>query len=199
MKITRLTIQKNNNERVNIFLDGIYCLSLTKDQILDNKLFVNKEIDEPELELLKRSSNEGLVKAKTIEWLFIRPRSARELSLYLLKKKIDPELSQKIISEMQNKKYQNDQQFCEWWVDQRLAKNMSLTKIKSELFSKGINRTVVEQVINNKNINESKNMALFIQSKRLTQKYPDKLKLKKYLFSKGYSYDVINEYFTQQN
>lgn len=199
MKITRLTIQKNNNERVNIFIDGSYCLSLTKDQILDYKLFVNKEIGEPELERLKRSSNEGLVKAKTIEWLFIRPRSARELSLYLLKKKIDPELSQKIIDEMQRKKYQNDQQFCEWWVDQRLAKNMSLTKIKSELFSKGINRTVVEQVINNKNINESKNMALFIQSKRLTQKYPDKLKLKKYLFSKGYSYDVINEYFTQQN
>lgn len=199
MKITRLTNQKMNTERVNLFIDGKYELSLTKDQLLDQKIFINKEINEAELKKLKDLSSEGLVRARTIEWLFIRPRSARELKMYLKNKKVDSYLSEKLVMEMQHKKYQNDTSFCSWWIDQRLSKKMSLAKIRSELFSKGINKEIIEQSISEKNIDDYENMVLFIESKRLTHKYQDQIKLKKYLFSKGYKYETIARFFNQQN
>ncbi len=199
MKITRLTSQKKNSERVNVFIDGQYCLSLTKDQLLNQKIFVNKEITKADLEIFLKLSDEGKLRSKTIEWLFIRPRSAKELKLYLDKKKVDSEARDKLINDMKTKKYQDDESFSSWWIDQRLSKNMSITKIKTELFSKGIDRTLVEETLDSKNINELENLSVFIEKKNLIHKYPETIKLKKYLFSKGYKYDAINEYFNRQN
>lgn len=199
MKITRLTSQKNNTERVNVFVDGSYRLSLTKDQLLSHRLFIDKEITDKDLEKLTILSGEGLLRSKTIEWLFIRPRSEKELKLYLLKKKVDPVFAQKLITEMKDKKYQDDVSFCNWWVDQRLLKNSSLVKMRAELYAKGIEKTVIEQVLSEKNIDEADNLTTFIAKKSLLKKYPDQIKLKKYLLSKGYNYETINNYFNQQD
>jgi regulatory protein len=199
MKITRLTNQKINNDRVNVFIDGKYELSLTKDQLLSQKLFINKEIEEGELQVLKKISNEGLIRSRVIEWLFIRPRSARELSIYLKKKNLDIDFASQLTLDMQNKKYQDDKAFCNWWIEQRLSKKMSLIKIKAELFAKGVSKEIIDETIKDKNIDDYQNMLDFIDKKRLTVKYKDEIKLKQYLLSKGYSYDTIKSYFSQQS
>ena len=100
---------------------------------------------------------------------------------------------------MQNKKYQDDSAFCSWWIDQRLAKKMSIAKIKAELFAKGVSRDIVDQSIEEKHVDDYQNMVEFIEKKRLTNKYKDEIKFKQYLLSKGYSYETIKRFINQQN
>ena len=76
---------------------------------------------------------------------------------------------------------------------------MSLIKIKAELFAKGVSKEIIDETIKDKNIDDYQNMLDFIDKKRLTVKYKDEIKLKQYLLSKGYSYDTIKSYFSQQS
>jgi regulatory protein len=198
MKVTNITAQQKNPDRVNIFIDGEYKLSLTLSQILEYQVKQGKEIDDSNLKLLQKASDEGKLKARTLEWLLSRPRSSKELRDYLYKKGLDKEQIDSICKYFADKNYQNDEVFAKWWIDQRLAKNKSDLSIKSELKQKGIDEEIIvnnlQHVLDNKQ--RLKNL---IDSKNLLNKYQDRQKLMQYLASKGFSYSDIVEVLADLN
>jgi regulatory protein len=78
MTITKITEQVKNPNRVSIFVDGKYSFSLSLDQLLDLRLKVSYELDEARLKELVKLSQVGKLKMRTLEWLMIRPHSAKE-------------------------------------------------------------------------------------------------------------------------
>ena len=92
MKITSIKQQVKNDSRVSIFVDGKYSFSLTLDQLLEEKIKKDDEIDESRLKKLKKLSDEGKLKTRSMEWLMNRPHSTKEFSDYLYRKKSDKEL-----------------------------------------------------------------------------------------------------------
>lgn len=186
MKITKIIKQKKNPNRVSVFIDDEYSFSLSLNELISAKLVNNQEIDNVRLEQLKKISNDGKVKLRVIEWLFIRPRSKNELLVYLKSKKIDDSLSEQLVDEMQKLKYQNDQEFSKWWVSQRKSQLKSKRQIIYELRQKRVASNIIDEVMFD--YDESQILEELIIKKSLIEKYPDRQKFIQYLNQKGFNY-----------
>jgi regulatory protein len=193
MKITKITQQVKNTERVNIFVDGKYSFSLTLDQLLDLKIKADEEIDEAELIRLKKLSQDGKLKMRALEWLMIRPHSAKELGDYLRRKNLDQETIKDWSEEFQNKHYQNDESFARWWIEQRQGKGRSSAFIKHELKAKGIADEITNKLLESSGLTDKEILKKLIAKKKLQAKYQDNKKLAEYLVRLGFRYSLIKE------
>ena len=84
--ITNLRQGVKNPNRVNVFVNSKYALSLDVAQVVDLGVKVGLEISEDELEEFKKASEYGKLYQRTLEWVLVRPRSVRETRDYLSKK-----------------------------------------------------------------------------------------------------------------
>ena len=193
MRITNLTSQKKDENRVNIFIDGKFAFSLSLQEVLDEKIKVGLELDEHDVAKLKKISSDGKLKMRMIEWLALRPRSERELKDYLRKKAVDEELQITLISTAQKYNWQNDKTFTKWWIEQRTRKKRSKTFIVSELRSKGIASDIIDASFINSSFSELEQLKELIAKKRTLAKFTDDKKLTEYLMRQGFRYSDIVE------
>lgn len=82
MKITDIRAAVRSENRVNVFVEGKYELSLDVQQVVDLKVKVGREISPEELEELRKASEFGKLYQRALEWVLIRPRSRREAEDY---------------------------------------------------------------------------------------------------------------------
>lgn len=194
MKITHIKQQVKNPDRVSIFVDGKYSFSLSLDELLREKLKNGEELDEPKLAKLKKASLDGKLRMRAMEWVLSRPRSVREFSDYLRRKKVDPKFSQKLIDEFLQRGYLDEQNFARWLVELRAQNGKSNRAIIAELFSKGITKEVIDDVLLGDITSEAERIKQVISQKAGLSRYrSDPQKLIKYLASRGFSYDLIKE------
>lgn len=86
-----------------------------------------------------------------LRFLTFRPRSEKEVRDRLVKKHATEEIIDKIILELKNQNFLNDEKFVSWWVEQRTQfKPRSLRLIKIELRQKGIKSELIEEVLQKK-------------------------------------------------
>src|SRR5581483_5563795 len=97
MKITALKQQIKNPERVSVFVDGKYEFSLSLDELLRERLKKDTELDKAKVKKLKKTSADGKLRMRSMEWLLNRPRSIREFKEYLYRKKAEPEQVESLI------------------------------------------------------------------------------------------------------
>jgi regulatory protein len=193
MRVTRITEQVKNLQRVSVFVDGKYGFSLNLDQLLKNRLKTGDEIDEADLKTYKKLSQAGKLKMRALEWLMIRPRSAKELKDYLYRKKLEPEEISNWVQNFQAKKYQSDNSFARWWVEQRRGKQRSSAFIKHELKSKGVIDEIIQEALNAHEIDDKFALKELVAKKRRLAKYQDNQKLTEYLLRQGYNYSLVKE------
>lgn len=200
MKISRITTQVKNPERVNIFVDGAYSFSLSLDELLVTKLKNNQELSGAELKKLKQLSSDGKLRMRAFEWLLRRPHSARELKDYLYKKQASEELTVRVITDAQKRGYQNDEAFARWWVEQRRAgKQRSARFISQELGAKGVDREVIASVLAENETSDADALRVLIAKKRRSARYvADEQKLIEYLARQGYSFSLIKELLAEE-
>lgn len=192
MVITKITEQQKNKTRVNIYIDNKYSFSLSLQQVLDEGVKIGKELQEPDLEYLKKISDEGKLKLRTQEWLSLRPHSEKELRDYLRRKKVEPEQTEFLVASAKRNGYQNDESFAKWWVEQRRAKNKSQIFIRRELRVKGVEAAIIETAMQAGG-DENASLNRLIQKKRTQTRYQDTQKLTAYLLRQGYRYSDIVE------
>jgi len=139
---------------------------------------------------------------KALRFLSFRPRSEHEVVKNLLKKKAPEDLIKKIISKLKEYKFLDDEEFAKWWIEQRTNfKPRSLRLIKMELGQKGIDKDLMDQVIDDLRltIDDLASAKKLIEKKLPRYKGLDRdkkfQKIARYLASKGFNYDVIKEIF----
>lgn len=192
MRITAIKAQIKNVERVSIHVDGKYAFSLTQSQLLEQKLFTGKEINQQDLEDLKAASDYGKLLERIMNYIMIRPRSVREVRDYLWRKKADPEMGQSIIDKLQARGYLNDANFAGSWVRARqLTKPVSKRRLGAELQSKGVSSELIEHAVNAEAYDEGQALREIIAKKRRQARYQDEQKLMQYLARQGFGYDLI--------
>lgn len=191
MVITNLSVQKNNPDRVNVFVDGAYVLSLFISQVADEKLKIGIELTDHDIKHLVELSDEGKLRMRVVEWLFLRPRSERELRQYLIRKKCDKVQIETLISSVQKNGYQDDNTFTEWWISQRRAQHKSAKYIRNELWSKGVSPDVIDRNMGDSNSENMETLKALIMKKRKITRYQDDQKLIIYLQRQGYPYREI--------
>lgn len=208
MKITGLSTQVRNTDRVNVSIDGKYRFSLDILQVTELGLKVGQELDEVRLAALEEEGRFGKLYAQALEYCLTRPRSVREMRDYLYRKTLSTkyksrrtgeikeragytlDLTERVLSRLIEKGYVDDHKFATWWIDNRnFTKGSSLRKLRSELASKGVSSQITEMALMQSERSDSEELEKVIAKKR--RRYPDDQKLMQYLARQGFSYDDI--------
>lgn len=191
MKITSIKQQVKNADRASVYVEGTYSFSLHLNELVTEKLRIGQELDEAELKRLKKLSEDGKLRARVLEWLLNRPRSQKELREYLYRKKVEPEQSEALASEMSARGYQDDRRFGEWLVELRRRGGKSERAVRAELGRKGIGRELANELVTGGD-NETDRLRQLLAKKRQIARYrADPQKLMAYLARQGFSYDDI--------
>ncbi|MEK7502329.1 MAG: regulatory protein RecX [Patescibacteria group bacterium] len=141
---------------------------------------------------------------KALRFLSFRPRSEYEVKQNLSKKKASENIISKVVSRLKKNNFLNDEEFVKWWIEQRTRfKPRSVRLIKIELKQKGIDKDLIDQIIDDLSLTiDDLSSAKKLMEKR-ARKYkglPREEKFQKiarYLSSKGFSYDIIKEIFKE--
>ncbi len=208
-QITDIQPQKKNPKRVNIFIDGQFAFGVSRESKIINKLRINDELNEEKNQSLIFNDQVERLYDKAIKFLSYRPRSEKEVRDNLLQKlyrsdkgEAEKKNFESSISAVTQKLGKlglvNDLEFAKWWFEQRVNfKKTSPRIIKSELFKKGIDREIIDEVMDS-TIVDPISLATSAAKKKLVsyQKFEPKIfreKMGRYLASKGFDWEVVKK------
>jgi regulatory protein len=218
--IVRVKLQKNK-ERLNLYFGNGQYLGISAFLFGQSNLEIGSELDADDIyELIQKDFFER-GKSKSLNLLSYRPRSSSEikkrLSRYYFKisgesggksilsifstekiKNCADNASAQTLDWLKEKNFINDHDFASWWINSRISgKPTSKRMIYYELRKKGIDKGVIDSIINKIDLNEvesARKLYLKRASRRpLGLTIKDKQKTIRWLAGKGFSYDVIRE------
>jgi len=192
MKITAIKQQIKNPERVSIFVDEKYEFSLSLDELVKYKLKNGAEFTPGDIKKFKKISADGKLRARALEWLMNRPHSEREFRDYLYRKKAEPEQIDGLVGEFTKKGYLDNAKFAAWFTELQARRGKSNRAIKSELFGKGIDREVADEVMAAGAGDETDRLRAVIDKKIKLSRYKnDPQKLMQYLVAQGFGWQEV--------
>ena len=96
-----------------------------------------------------------------------------------------------VIEKLQNKGYVDDRKFAEWFIENRFVnKGVSPIRLRQELIKKGIDKALIDELLENSSRDEATEIRKTIQKK---MKKLDSKKMLAYLFRHGFSIDLSRE------
>lgn len=216
MKITSITIQAKNKNRLNVSVDGKYRFSLDVYQLTDLGIKIGHEITESQLLELESESTFGKLYTQALEYTMLRPHSAKEIRDYLWRKTlrrkyksrmtgeikeregISETITNRVYERLVEKNYINDQKFADWWVNNRnQTKGISQRKLRAELQAKGIENSIIQTALEEGDRDDGNELDKIITRKH--HRYQDEQKFMAYLARQGFSYDEIKFALTKYN
>lgn len=214
MKITNISLQAKNKDRVNVSVDGKYRFSLDIFQVAELGIKVGKEYSDEELTELDTESQFGKLYGRALEYTMMRPHSAKEVRDYLWRKTrttkvrvpdtneykerpgVNQAIADRVYDRLVEKGYINDENFARYWVENRQQrKGISERKLVAELRAKGVDQAIIAQVMQNSPREEKGEVWKILEKRR--HRYEDDQKLIAYLARQGFSYQVIRDTLTE--
>ena len=207
MKITNISAQAKNPDRVNVSVDGKYRFSLDVYQVVDLGVKVGKEYAEGELAELETESEFGKLYARALEYCLLRPHSVKEVREYLWRKMrttkyksktgemkertgASKENTDRVLARLIEKGYVDDEKFARWWTENRhLKKGASSRKLTAELRAKGVEKGIIDAQLSISLRSDEEELRKVIAKKQ--NRYDDPQKLLQYLVRQGFLYDDV--------
>ncbi len=209
--ITQLTSGVRDKNRVNVFINNKFALSLDVKQVVDLRVKVGRKLNNKELQELHQASEFGKLYQRALEWALTRPRSVWETRDYLKRRQLKrvqlnrkrvkeelkplPELQdavmELVVERLISKGYVDDRKFTEYYIENRFTKKgISQKRLRMELRKKGIDNTIIESMMSETGRSEADELKKMIAKKR--NKY-DHDKLIRYLVQQGFNYELVRE------
>ncbi|MCE1164067.1 MAG: RecX family transcriptional regulator [Bacteroidetes bacterium] len=199
MKITSIEKQKKEG-RFNIFLDGEFAFGLYKETIYEFGLRVNDELDAKKAEEIKTRDEIGFAKRVAYRFLNYKQRSEKEVRKKLKEKKISEKAIELVISSLKDLNYLNDEYYAKLYLQSKIQRKPEGKRVlKIKLTEKGIPKDVADNIISEQYPPETEAQ----KAAELLKKYEKKVRAKseqekrqkcyRYLVSKGFDFDTINE------
>lgn len=148
MRITALEPQANNPERINLYVDGRFLLSVNAAIVFQLELQLEQELLPDQLERLRREEAEQRAVDRALNYLSFRPRSREEVRRYLRRKETPPEIIDAALARLDRLDFVNDHSFAEFWIGTREQFSpRGARALKNELRMKGVDREVVNELV----------------------------------------------------
>lgn len=197
-RLTRIEFQKNNKNKVNLFVDEeffmgcfvdlVYKFNLTQGMEIDVKE-IKKLISEQEFECCKQSALNSITRAE---------KSESKMREKLLGRYSDDAVN-RTIDFLKKYSFIDDERYAQRIVvnDQNFKRN-GINKIRQNLYQKGLDRVDIEKSLEFLDEDKELENAIYLAEKRLrkikeTDKYIIKKKLYQHLSYKGFRYNVIDK------
>lgn len=196
-KITKIEYQKNNKDRVNIYLDDEFGFGIDLNIMIKYSLSKNMELyDEFITEILM---SEDKVKAYNyaVAVLSRSAKSEKELRVKMAEKGYESEFINITIDKLKLNKYIDDDDYSDRFIHDKINfLKYGKRKIKEALYNKGIDRKIIEEKLNLISTDDEIKRAFVIGEKKLTslekEDYSKKYaKLSNFLVGKGFEYETV--------
>lgn len=215
MKITGISSQTKNPDRVNVMVDGKYRFSLDIFQVAELGIKVGKEYSDAELTELETESQFGKLCTRALEYTMLRPHSGKEIRDYLWRKTratkyksrtgevkdragVSQVIADRVYERLLQKGYIDDEKFARFWVENRnLTKGASRRKLTAELRAKGVDPGIINQQFAESERSDKEELQKIIMKKRA--RYDDEQKFMQYLARQGFSFDDIKRALADQD
>jgi regulatory protein len=198
-KITALKVQKKNQNRVNVYLDGEFAFGLSR--IVAGWLHIGQEITDEKIINLQVEDEQEIAYQRAIRFSGYRMRSNSEITQYLKQQGTSEVNIESVINRLKRNGVLNDKQFASMWVDNRNEfRPRSHRMLFSELRKKGIHPDIINQVLED---NLSDEELALLAAENQVRKYRNlewqdyRRKLSSYLARRGFSYAIINPVVNQ--
>ncbi|MCL2846937.1 MAG: RecX family transcriptional regulator [Firmicutes bacterium] len=203
-KITALTAQKGNKDRINVFVDDEFFCGISLDSAVRFRVVADKEMTDEELSLLLAESGENELYVRALDYILKSPRTEREITRYLYRRDASPETATRIIKRLKTMNYINDEAYAKMFAEQKSGK-LGISKIRTKLFGRGIDLNLIEQSLDIVEDETQEDLARRVADKFLRNRERDHItmqKLYRHLATKGFDFDLcgkIVEEFKKQD
>lgn len=198
-KITKLEYQKNNKDRVNIYLDDEYEFGLDLDIVIEYSLKKGMELEEDFVDQVLLAENRKKAYNYAISILSRRPVSEKQLALKMKNKNYDYEIILFVVDKLKQNRYIDDEDYSERFIRNKVNYSSSgKLKIKSALYSKGIEREIIEEKLRMIGEEDEVCKAYDLAKKKLRvlnieDRSKIKTKLVSFLTNKGFEYSTVKK------
>lgn len=197
--VTKIEVQKNNKERVNIYIDGKYSFAVYADVAINKGIKKGMIIDDEIINNI--NSQEKLKKCKydAIKIVERSYKSVKQVEDKLLKKEYSEAEIKYAINFLKEYNFIDDKKYTKAFVHDKMAKNGE-NKIRYELIKKGISKDIINEVLGEINKDDILQNAIDIGTKKynvIIKKENDKYKIKNklcvFLAGRGYDFDTAKK------
>ncbi len=202
-KITSAELQKNNKDRVNIFLDNKFAFGLDISIYHKYNLKKGMELDESFIETILKTEESNKALSYAASLLSKKDRTQKEIIDKMKDKGFDEEVINFVLDKLTEYNYIDDELYCEKYINDKIKlSKYGKNKIMTNLYAKGVSKEIISRKIVEIDNNLEDRKALELAQKKLgsLQKY-DRLKIKaklgNHLVSKGFDYDTVNKVIRQ--
>jgi len=202
-KITRITTQKKNKHRYNIFIDEghgeRFGFSVDEDVLIQYNLRKGLELDDAMQATLCEQDTWQQSYSKVIRYLSYRMRTKQEVYDYLLKNDVEQEHVAQIIERLIEQNLLDDRSFSEAFVNTRIQTTLKGPElIKKELMQKGVRAEIADGAVMLIDIDVQHEKAQKIVEKKLkkSSKHSQRKQLQHIhanLMRQGFSESVIQD------
>ncbi len=196
-KITKVEIQKNNKQKVNLYIDNEYYNKLYLDTCVKYSLKAGIEIDLQELDKIIEESDKNLALNSTVKYISSALKTRKQVKDYLKKKEFGEEVVEYVLDKLEEYKYIDDESYIIAYVNTYKNK-FGTNKLKLNLRQKGIKESYIDnyfEEINDENIEDEVcyNLAKKKAKNMDLSDIKNKQKLNRYLISRGFDFDLVNQ------
>ncbi|MDP9366110.1 MAG: RecX family transcriptional regulator [Chloroflexota bacterium] len=195
-RITDLSSQVRDPERINVFLDGSFAFGLDRELALREGLRIGDELDAARVAALRAADDVAKATTNALGLLARRPRSEREVRDRLRQKGYAPEAIDAAIAKLEGWRYLDDADFARYWVENREAHQPRGRRLlEQELRQKGVDREVVRDAIAAAELDEQAAALEIARKKQRSYAGEEpavvRRRLGSFLARRGYGWDVV--------
>ena len=116
MRVTRIERQERRAGRVNIYVDGRFAAGVSTETLARSGLRTGDQVDESQLESLRKDEDRAAAKSAALRLLGTRPRSVKELRDRLLEKEFAEGTIQPVLDQLTRAGLLDDDQFARMFI-----------------------------------------------------------------------------------
>ena len=176
------------------------------DTMFEFALYEGKELPEDEWQTLLTSNDYAFAWESTLRILSIRAHCEQDLKNKLHKKKFLPATVNKVLQTCKRLELIDDAKFAKAYITELKESGAGLQMIKMKLFKKGVPRELIEEELENHYSKDDEIMAAKIAFrkklpalKRERDSKKRKTKFYRYMISKGFNYETIENIVHSEN
>lgn len=144
--ITNIKLQRRDNDRVNVFLDGEYAFSIADKKA--RPLTVGQGLSPVEIANLLEVDQLDNAYEKAARFIEYRPRSVLEVRNRLVRYGVETKMIEKVIIRLQAENLLDDTEFALLWVEnRRIFRPRGKLLLHKELVEKGIEDSDIENAL----------------------------------------------------
>ena len=195
MKITKLEVQKNDKNRVNLYVDDEFYSGIPAELVYLEHLKTGLEIDEKDLKKIIFENEKSKAMSRVTKYIGSSLKTQKQIRDYLRKKEYSDDTIEFVMSKLAEYNYIDDQKYAQAYV-LTYGKKYGKLKLISQLKVKGVSEEIIECVLEDNKVDSIESVASkYLKNKVMS--YEVSQKLFRFLYSRGYEFDEINSYINK--